>query len=180
MTNTTYIDWLPTKDIIHECIMPMLDYESRIQFNQSLKPIERMSWRFPAEDILSHELSVAVTSLHYSLDSINKADDVYPDDHKKRRQKKAQNFVSLLEKFREGRRERAFLYHNLKFYGVVIEKFYSVLDEESDLLSVCTPHFKKKIRGIAEEILPGLLTIQPKKFMRRIRALTMECAVAVF
>jgi hypothetical protein len=179
MTTTTYIDWLPTKDIIHEFIMPMLDYESRIQFNQSLKPIERMSWRFPAEDILSHDLSVAVKSLHSSLDSIH-AEDYYADDYKKRIQKKTQSFVSLLEKFREGRRERMMLHHHQKLWGVVIQKFYSVLDEGSDLLRMCTPYFKKKIRGIATELLPGLLKIQPTNFKRMIAVLPMECAVAVF
>jgi hypothetical protein len=180
MTNTTYFDWLPTKDVIHESIMAMLDYESRIHLNQVLPPDERMSWRFPAEDILSHELTVAMKSLHYSLDSIHKADDYYPDDHTKRRQKKAQNFVSLLEKFREGRRERALLYHNRKFYCVVIGKLYSVLDEDSDVIDTCTPYFKKKIRGIAAELLPELLEIQPHESIRRYTTLAMGCAVAVF
>jgi hypothetical protein len=123
---------------------------------------------------------VAVKSLHYSLDSIHKADDYYPDDHKKRRQKRAQNFVSLLEKFREGRRERAFLYHNRKFYCVVIGKLYSVLDEESDVIVTCTPYFKKKIRGIAAELLQELLKIQPHESIRRYTTLAMGCAVAAF
>lgn len=180
MTNTTYIDWLPTKDIIHECIMPMLDYESRIQFNQSLKPIERMSWRFPAKNILSHELTVAAKSLHYSLDKVRYIDQTYYGGRKKRLQKKAQTFVSLLEKFREGRRERAFLHHDRKLYDVTIQKLYSILDMESDVIQMSTPYFKKKIRRIASELLPGLLKIQPRNFEGRFAVLPMECAVAVF
>jgi hypothetical protein len=175
----SYFDWLPTTDVIHEWIMPMLDYESRIQFNQTLKPIERMSWRFPAEDILSHELTVMAGSVRQTVDRISNAAWYYLTPEK-RRQKKSQMFVSLLNKFREGRRERILLLHVRKFHEVVIKKCYSILDEDSNVLEPSTPYFKKKIRGIAAEILPGLMEIQPSNSTKQHANLVMGCAVAAF
>lgn len=186
MTNTpTYFDWIPTKDVIHEMIMPMLDYESRIQFNQSLKPIERMSWRFPAADILAHDLIVAAFSIKYSLDRIADLARLarltgIEHERKKLIQKKSKVFASFIDKFKEGSRERMFLNTNVAYHRKVINKIYEGIDPHSDMVSSCTPYFKKKLGYMAHDMLLGLMWIKPRNRGITYNTIQMKCAVAVF
>lgn len=51
----TCMDDIP-EDILHYEIMKYLDFEEKIYFNQSLKPIHRKSKKIPKKNIIIHEL----------------------------------------------------------------------------------------------------------------------------
>ena len=166
MVFSTYIDWLPTYDIIHEFIFPYLDYEDRIQFNQFLPREERLIRRMDKKDILVHDTSVSTALIRGYLDIIGTPG--------LNIQKKSKCLVAMLNHFRPGKRGTRLLQHLPKLRNMFLQKLTDFLDPASDSLLLATRHFKKKIRMIAGEILPDILGIQTVSLGRPIRPLTIR------
>ena len=166
MVFSTYIDWLPTYDIVHEFIFPYLDYEDRIQFNQFLPREERLSRRIDKMDAMLHDLYVTSELIRGYLSFIGT-----PGINI---QKKSKCLVNMLNQFREGRRGAALLHHVPKLRATFLQRLTDFLDPESDSLGQATRHYKTKIRGIVEEILPHVLEIQSVRIRRTLQALKIR------
>jgi hypothetical protein len=166
MVFSTYIDWLPTYDIVHEFIFPYLDYEDRIQFNQFLPREERLVRRIDKMDALLHDLYVTSELIRGYVRFIGTPGIEI--------QKKSKCLVNMLNQFREGRRGAALLHHVPKLRAALVQKFVEYLDPESDTFGKATPYFKTKIRGIVGEILPHVLEIQSVLIRRTIQALKIR------
>lgn len=166
MVFSTYIDWLPTYDIIHEFIFPYLDYEDRIQFNQFLPREERLIRRIDKMDALMHDTSVSSALIRGYLDIIGTPG--------LNIQKKSKCLVTMLNHFRPGKRGTRLVQHLPKMLNIFLQKLTDFLDPESDSLDRATRHYKKKIRGIAAEILPEMLELQSVSLGRPIRPLKIR------
>lgn len=55
------------EDTLHYEIMPYLNYEERINFNQSLKPIHRRNKKFTKKQLLEHSFSIIASEYRVKL-----------------------------------------------------------------------------------------------------------------
>jgi hypothetical protein len=146
----TYFDYLPTQDIIHEFIFPNLDYESRISFNSALPPIERLTRRLPPDAILSHERCVQASLLCSRRDYIR--------DRNCTPEKRSQTFFAVLRDFLPGGRSTILLKYSEELRQSLIRKLLEIMDPDSTVLGPnASDDFKKKIRGLAAELMPVLV-----------------------
>jgi hypothetical protein len=149
----TYFDLLPLEDVIHETIIHMLDYESRIQFNQFLLPFERLPpRRLTQKECIQHEISVQILLIKSQLDFIG--------DSKSTKLKKSQRLCSFISNL--GKRGCIVSYYFHRFRDAIIDKFTNILDPTSDTIQGASPYFKKKLRRVVEELLPKYRLIETR------------------
>jgi hypothetical protein len=161
----TYFDRLPLEDVIHETILPMLDYESRIQFNHTLLPYERLRRRLKSKDIIQHELLVQTKLLKSQLNFL--------DNMKNTKLKRCQHLCYVLNSVRSGKRGSILPYYFPRLREAMIKKFKDFLDPACPSLSNASPYFKKKIRSIAEELVHEIQLIEPKNEDITVQAITV-------
>lgn len=148
---TTYFDYLPLEDVIHESIFPYLDYESRIQFNRALPPIERFGRRLGAQAVLAHDIHIQCLNMKSQLRYITNAG--FP------KQKRCQKLVMLLTECRPIGRYSSILKHCASERQALINKCLEIAERPDDVLHV-TPYFKKKIQRVASEVLSDILEMK--------------------
>jgi len=151
-------DILPLEDVIHETIMPMLDYESRIVLNHCLAPNERYSIRFSKDEIIRHELFIISNILRTKLDNI---EDVDGPTRKLRMRKKSQLLIQLLHCFEPGNRNLLILHHYPALHRTVIHKLTQFSNPTSDYLSDASRYFRQKISELAKRLFPHIQNIVP-------------------
>ena len=149
-------DLLPLYDIVHEMIFPMLDYESRIQFNRCLLPKDRHRAKFTTLQILSHELYVVSMMIKNVVVKISTVIGFTP---KERVYKKAKLIVTLLNML--DKRGSIMMKYYPKFKETVVEKLTSFTNPDSEELAVASPYFKQKIRKLSFSLLPNIIHIVP-------------------
>ena len=154
---TFLFDRLPLYDIIHETIMPMLDYESIIQFNRCLQPADRYQARLSKDDILSHELYTVCGLMKSKLCKLYS----FTGPKKTKIQKKSQHIMKLLQELDDGKRCVIMLKYYPQFHQSVVEKLNAFLDPESEELFQASTYFKKKIRALSLYLLPKIQNIVP-------------------
>jgi hypothetical protein len=160
-------DILPLEDIIHETLMPMLDYESRIALNRCLAPDERYISRFSKDEILRHELYTITAILKYKLNKIEQNTGL---------RKQSQLVVQMLQYFEPKSRKLLILQHYPSFRRVVIQKLKCFSDPNSDDLNHATRYFRQKIRDLATKLLPYIKTIEttPVPMRHILRPITVK------
>ena len=151
-------DILPLEDIIHETIMPMLDYESRIALNRCLAPRERYIHRFSADEIVRHELHVITNFLKQKLDNI---DNVTGPTRTLRIRKKSQLLLKFICYFEPGNRNVLIMRHYPSFHKIVVQKLTSLSDPQSDDIRHASRYFRRKIVERAKTLIPYIQTIVP-------------------
>ena len=156
---STYFDYLPTADIIHENIFPYLDYESRINFNRVLPPIERLGRRLPIQAILSHDYFVQYARMNSDLDYIRSYDNPIL--------KRCQRLVTVLTNCKPTGRYAVLLKHNETLRQATINKCLEIADQEKYVLKRASPYFKKKIQLIASQTLSEILEMKPGPTLRK-------------
>lgn len=156
---TTYFDYLPTADVIHECIFPYLDYESRIQFNRALPPIERFGRRLGVQATLAHDYNV---QYYRMLSQLN-----YVDNSRTPMRKRCQVFVTILMSCRPTGRCAILLKHNEDLRQTVINKCLEFIENSGNIMHSVTPYFKKKIQRVAAEVLSEVLEMNTGPAIRR-------------
>ena len=156
---TFLFDLLPLQDIIHETIVPMLDYESIIQLNRCLSPPDRYRARFTKTDILSHELFVVADLIKKGL---TKLTNVTGRNRKERVRKKSQLLVKILQEFDSGKRTTVLLKYHPGFHTTVVEKLNSLSSPQSEELIGASKYFKKKISNLSKYLLPKVVSVVPK------------------
>jgi len=156
---STYFDYLPTVDVIHECIFPYLDYDSRIQFNRALPPVERFRRRLAARDILVHDYCVQydrmISQLNYVRDSTKPIDD------------RCQLLVTVLSACLPTGRYVILLQHNDSLRQAVINKCLAIAEPDNDVLGRASDDFKKTIRQIASHLLSEILNMKTEAPIQR-------------
>jgi len=152
----TYFDYLPTTDIIHECIFPCLDYESRIQMNRVLPPIERYRTRFSKDEIVRHELYVVTAILKRKLNSI---ETICGSTRTIRMRTKAQRLIQMLQWVNPEKRTVIMMQHYPSFHTVIIDKLTRLSDPYSDDLRDASKYFRQKIVAYARVLLPRVQSI---------------------
>ena len=154
-------DILPLEDIIHETIMPMLDYESRIALNQCFAPNERYRTRFSQDEIIRHELYVVSSLIKSKMTNI---DTVYNMDTGTtftiRMRKKAQRVFKILQLLEE-KRAVLMMQHLPSFRKVIIDKLTILSDPYSDDLQDGSRYFRQKISAYARVLIPRMKSIVP-------------------
>ena len=161
----THFDKLPLEDVIHELLFPMLDYDSRIQFNQILMPYERHSKRLVKKDILQHEILVQTRLIRSQMNIIG--------DRHYTKLIRCQRLCSLLNNFRFGKRGRILVEYLPQLRDAVIVKFNEFLNPNGDTIQSASPYFKKKIRALANELMPEIRLIEPKKEVLALKAISV-------
>jgi hypothetical protein len=149
---------LPLEDVIHETIMPMLDYESRIVFNQCFVPRERYISRFSKDDIVRHELYVISKFLKYKVDTI---ENVTAPTVALQFKKKSQLLLHLLHCFDPENRNLLLLKFSPAFHEAVIQKLTNLSYLNSDDMRGASRYFRQKIVDLARKLLPHIQTIVP-------------------
>lgn len=162
---------LPLYDIVHEILMPMLDYESRIQFNQFLEPEDRYRSRFSKHDRIRHTLYVLAKDVRSRFQRL---EDAPRSEQTVRRRKRTQIIVEILTMFQPGKRWRLLLEHLPGFHRTFVEKLTSFLDPTSGNLDLASDYFRRKIRKLCESILPTVETLSPTKFPGAITPISMS------
>ena len=122
-------------------------------FNQILSPEDRMCRRLHKPVLLAHEMAISATLISSCMKSLSAASS---------KQKKCQKYCSLLNMLRKGQRGEILAQYNRKFREAIIVKLQGILDPDSDEISTCTPYFKKKLRGIATELLSEVIAMDSK------------------
>ena len=158
MSSFFLFDLLPLEDVIHETIMPMLDYDSRIALNMCFHPSERYTLRFKQKDIISHELYMIAN--HIKIEVLAIANVSVPS-YKQRIQKKAKLLVKLLHSLDSDKRYVLALKHFPKFHTTVIHKIQTLCNAESLEIRAASPYFKRKITTLSRNLLPKIKTIVP-------------------
>jgi hypothetical protein len=151
-------DLLPVEDILHETIMPMLDYESRIVLNRCLPPNERYRTQFSVNDIVRHELCVVSKLLKQKLDNIY---NVTGRTRTLRMKKKSQLILTLLHCFEPGNRCVLMLQNYPSFHHTVVQKLISLSNPRSDDMRDASRYFRRMIVKHANALLPYIQTIVP-------------------
>jgi len=173
-TMTTYFDYLPTADILHECIFPYLDYESRIQMNRVLPPIERYRTRFSKDEIVRHELYVVTAILKSKLNSI---ETICGSTRTIRMRTKSQRLIQMLQLVEE-KRTVIMMQHYPSFHKVIIDKLTSLSDPYSDDLRDASKYFRQKIVAYARVLLPRIqsivLAVPMKGLLKPVRSPTCQ------
>ena len=146
---STYFDYLPTADVIHECIFPYLDYESRIQFNRALPPVERFSRRLAAHALAVHDYCVQYDRMGSYVKNLMNCE--------KPIRKRCQILIKILSGCQPTGRSAILLQHNIPLRHAVINKCLAIADPANDVLNSASPYYKKKIRRIASDVLPEIL-----------------------
>ena len=149
-------DNLPLEDVIHETIMPMLDYESRIALNRCFVPNDRYISRFTKSELLYHELHVISNFLKYKLDNIESVDG---PTIKIRIKKKSQLLIKLIHCFEPGNRSTLIMHYYPSFKKTVIQKLTNLSDPNSDDIRNSSRYFRQKIGETARKLLPHIHAI---------------------
>ena len=139
-------DNLPIDDIVHETLMPMLNYESRIQLNRLLLPIHRKTRRFPAFACESHELYVVTQML---TESVTRFQTIQEKDENRKYRKKAWRLFSILSNFEKGGRYSQLL-RLPRMSHAYRNKLQEILDTSDTFLRNASPHIRSQLRGIAK------------------------------
>jgi len=161
-------DILPLEDIIHETIMPMLDYESRVVLNRCFAPSERCIRRFSKDEIIRHEIYVVTRILKNKIEKIEN-----PTGRTRKQQikKQSQLLIQLLDCFEPGSRKLLIMQHYPKFKQVVIQKLIGLSDPTSDPTSDhllgASRYFRKKIGDLSKKLLPHIQSILPSPILIR-------------
>jgi len=158
MSSFFLFDLLPLEDVIHETIMPMLDYDSRIALNRCFRPSERYNLQFSQKDIIGHELYVVCNLIKNQVIAISQ---VSVPSYKRRIQRQAKLIVKLLHSIDSERRYSFALKYIPKFLEAVTNKIQALCDPESLELRAASPYFKRKITTLSRNLLPKLQTIVP-------------------
>ena len=143
----TYIDCLPTQDILHWVIMPMLDYESRINLNRILAPFERGAKKFTKEAILGHDGKIIMEKIKSHLN--------YIDDSTHSKTKRSRKIISLI-RFLIRDPSTQFIMNYPKFKETIIRKMKSFCDPLGGEIGSASNYFKKKIRKVAKILVKKL------------------------
>lgn len=151
-------DRLPLEDILHEIIMPMLDYESRIVLNRCLAPNDRYIHRFSADEIVRHELYVVSKLLKQKLDNIS---NVTGPTRSLRMRKRSQMLLQLLRCFEPGNRNLLIMRYYPSLHTIVVQKLTSLSNPRSDDMRDASRYFRRKIVERANALLPYIQTIVP-------------------
>ena len=162
----TYFDRLPLEDVIHETIIPMLDYESRIQFNQILLPFERLNRRLAQKDILQHEIKAQTDLVKSQLNYIGSS--------KNTKLKRCQRMCSMINNLRAGKRGYILPCYLDGMRKAMIDKFLEFQDPNNNCIQTVSPYFKRKIRLLAQEVMPDILSIEKKNIVLNPRAIRIE------
>ena len=149
-------DSIPLEDVIHETIMPMLDYESRIALNRCFLPNERYITRFSKNEIICHELCIISDFLKYKLDKI---ENVTGQTRKLRVKKKSQLMIKLLHCFEQGNRSLLIMNYYPNFHKIVVRKLTNLSNPNSNELSHASRYFRQKINDHARRLLPHIQNI---------------------
>jgi len=148
---------IPLEDVLHETIMPMLDYESRINLNRCLPQHERYRARWTKNDCIGHELYIAKNCFLHKIDRILSIQ----GNTKKRIQKRCILIVQMIELFDTGGRGFFLLEHFPNVHASFLCKLKMLIDVNDDSLNGATPYFKNKIRKLSQEVLIKLEKIAP-------------------
>lgn len=157
LSKIVHIYDIPLEDVLHETIMPMLDYESRINFNRCLPPHERYRARWTKNDCIGHELYVAKNCF---LHKINRILSLHGNT-KTHIQKRSKMIVQMIEFFDTGKRGFFLLENFPKVHASFLCKLKTLLDENDDSLNGATPYFKSKIRKLSQQVLTKLEKVSP-------------------
>lgn len=135
---------IPTADILHGIIFPMLDYDSRIHLNRVLPPEERKTVKLPKHACFSHDIHVQIKRIKSHITRTNKL-------------AKSQGIVLFLKGMISGRYIPIIKQFPLT-YDAVYTKLTDLVRPHSDTIVAASPHFKKKIRLLSIQALERLNT----------------------
>lgn len=138
--------------------MPCLDYDSRIQFNLSLPPAERMCRRMRKDDIMSHELCVMTKLVMSQVTFINDTTHV---------KKKSLRLIDMINSFRKGQRGVPLIQNNPGLAEVIVGKLHEVLDTTGNAPSWAKGYFKRKIVRIAGILLSEIMEMTPERRLQQ-------------
>ena len=145
----TFLDLLPTEDILHGCIFSLLDYESRINLNRIMPPNERYVNKFLKPAILGHDGKICMLNIKSHLN--------YIDNRSNKKIKRCKKIISLLKVLITDRYIQ-FILNFPKFKEAIQKKMVSFCDPASPDINSASKYFKKKIRDISTILLNKLNT----------------------
>lgn len=140
----TYLDCLPTQDILHGIIMPMLDYESRIHLNRVLPPIERYAKRIPKSVCLGHDGYIIMKNIKSHLN--------YIEERSFKKAKRCKKIIALIETLKTDKCIN-FIMNHPKFREAIVTKMNSFCNPAGQEISSASKYFKKKIMKTSENLL---------------------------
>ena len=152
----TTFDEIPYDIIL--IIGKLLDYESIINWNRTLSPIDRIVHRkFTQQEAIAHEMAVWIPCL---LRRSNKLNDftMYDDIGIRKKSKIMMDFLCML---RKKHRASIVLRSSLGLYTNTVSKCKSILDPTSDVIRAAFKTDQKRIRKIARQILTETLQVVP-------------------
>ena len=118
----------------------MLDYESRINLNISLNPIDRQCKRFSKRECLSHHMYCYIQMLTIAVDNTSETSDLII---------RSKKFLKICNGLFNNSNYLLLIKHNYNFRQVVINKINQILDKDSTTLNGAPKYFKMKIRVTA-------------------------------
>jgi hypothetical protein len=172
---TFLFDNLPLQDIIYETIIPMLDYESIIQFNRCLSPPDRYRAKFTKTEILSHEFFVACDLLKKRLDEFVNITGITQEECAN---KKSQLLIKILQEFDSGKHGLILMY-NPGFHKNLIIKLNSLFSPQTEDLFGVADYLKEKLNNLSKHLLPKILQITPKTTVVRLQKIPSK-GITVF
>lgn len=164
----TIFSYLPY-DIILQ-VGKYLDYESSINFNRILDPLDRVVHRkFTKQECFEHEVVAQRRTLLITYSRSN----YYNTLTMRQRRKNCKIMRDMLSRMRTKRRESVIWKTYQKFYMAVMDKCIEILDPETRFLDHATPYYKKwlahEAAGLQAELLEyGVPGEDPIKLVQEI------------
>ena len=167
----TTFSYLPY-DIILQ-VGKFLDYDSSINFNRILDPLDRVLHRkFTKRELFEHEVVAQVQALLVAYNRSN----YYNTTTMRQRRKKCKIILHMLSLMRIKRRESVVWKTYQKFYMVALDKCIEILDPETGFLDHATPYYRKLFVREATALQSELLEhgVPEKGPVKRVEGITIQ------
>lgn len=123
-----------------------LDYDSTINFNRILDPLDRIVHRkFTKQECFEHE----VVAQRNTLMIVGTLNDTTPSRSKQQKRKRCKNLIYLLSILRTHKRPSIVWKVHPKIHTAMSMKCDEILDEEGGFLDLAPPYFKRWLTKVA-------------------------------
>jgi hypothetical protein len=160
---TTTLSYLPY-DIIWQ-VGKYLDYDSSINFNRILDPLDRIVHRkFTKQECFEHEVFAQRQTL---LIATTKCMEFHSRTTRQRR-KRCKSIIDMLKMMRIQKRGSIVWKLYPQFYTAVSNKCDEILDQEGGFLDLAPPYYKKWLTKVATDLKMDIENKMPQTYPKKL------------
>lgn len=142
-----------------------LDYDSTIEFNRTLEPLDRIVHRkFTKQQCFEHEVVAQRQTL---LIACSRCTEV-PSRTIRQRRKRCKRILSMLNMLKIHKRGSIIWKLYPQFYNAIMRKCDEILDQEGGFLDLAPPYYKKWLTKVAIDLKMDIENKMPQTYPKKL------------